>query len=178
MLNRFAYTTWNSTKIATGLKATSWQRRNHLSGQCGKSAPFFGAPSPTFFFYVFAANGEPSLRNVTQTTQSLPRLPLLWHVGETTAGRSAPWAPEAPPYASQAPSFHMQCAPMYFRGAPLSYGGAPMTFIPAPLLHVDAPIGLSSPLFACRHHYGPHRRPVDITCAPLPHVGAPLASEV
>ena len=49
-------------------------------------------------------------------------------------------------------------------------------------MHVGAPIGYR-PLFASLHmqtpigHMGFTGAPVGITCTPLPHVGAPMASE-
>ena len=102
--------------------------RNRLYGQCGMSAPVFtgadGAPSPLRPCLVSICK---TLRNVTQTTLSLPRRPFF-------AWRRL--------YASYAPLFHVGAPSlsMAIRGAltgltdsPVSHGGVPIVPHGAPL---------------------------------------------
>ena len=79
---------------------------------------FVGAPlRPFLSTYIFAANGAPPQRNVTQTALSL---------------------------ATNAPFVSLGGAPISFTGAPLSHVGTPLTY-PIPLGN-GAPLGDDAPL--------------------------------
>ena len=61
------------------------QGRNHLSEQCGKSAPLFftctEGPLSNVLWYSFCRKQRTIPEKLYKTPQSLPRLPPFWHVG-------------------------------------------------------------------------------------------------
>ena len=138
------------------------QGRNHLSGQCGKSAPFFDGrrrrPPLKRFFLSFCRTRRTIPEKLYTNNSIASQASPFWHVGAPmrpdNGRKKRPMAIRGIILCFTGALFSHAIRPCVLKRRPSFAWRRPYDLHTRPSVACGRPIGLSSPLFACRHPYG------------------------